>query len=810
MTTKNSNSVTCNHCLLKFNKNTAIAEKDGDDELYFCCAGCRSVYHVIKDGGFDKFYEKRRGFKPGPPEQIRVDGEIFSEDIKKIDEGYEIDISVSNIRCAACIWLIENYLGKLPGVNYVRANYATHQIRVRWDNKSNLNKILNVIVSIGYIPIPVSVASGDAYVEKEKKAHFYRLGAGAFFTMQVMIYSVALYAGYFEGIEENLKIIFKIIAMILTLPVILYSGLPFLKNSINSIKYRVLNMDVLVVLGAYSAFLYSIYQIFAGGEIYFDTTCMIITLILLGRFIELEAKTRASKEISMLFNLQPRQAKLLKNFNIEEYKKGTCIPLIIKSSSIKSGDILEVLPGENIPADGKIIYGKTDINESMLTGESLPVFKQTGDEVISGTQNLSGNIIIKSTCDNKNSTFSKISEAIKQAQEEKLQTQKIADRVTEYFVPAIILTAFLTFIFWYFSGAGITKSIMNAISVLVVACPCAMGLATPLGILVASTTAFKNGILLKNGKILEDIHLVKEVFFDKTGTITEGAPSIHGIKTFSPDTNVLKIAASLERFSNHLIAKTIVKNHKEDFYKATDIKEIPGCGVIAEINGIKAGVGNKKIFNELNLQNTSIKEYEQNGLTNVYVIYNGVVVGVITLKDNLRDSFEEIYNYLTKKQIRISVLTGDTFKSASNTLEKFKNITIYAELSPFDKRDILKKRLKDSYPLMLGDGINDAPALKNAFIGIAMGKGSEIALESADAVLMNSDLKLLKSFFMIADKTRRVIKSNFFWAFSYNFVVVPLAVTGRLHPVFSAILMSFSSLLVVFNSLRIKTSSRNI
>lgn len=764
---------------------------------------------MIKDGGFDKFYEKRRGFKPGPPEQIQVTDEIFSDDIKRTDDGYEIDISVSNIRCAACIWLIENYLGKLPGVTYVRANYATHQIRIRWKEGFGLNEILNTIVSLGYTPVPVSVASGDTSTAKEKKSHFYRLVTGAFFTMQVMIYSVALYAGYFQGIEQNLKTLFKIIAMILTLPVVFYSGFPFLKNSIISIKYRVLNMDVLVVLGAYSSFFYSIYQIFTGGEIYFDTTCMIITLILLGRFIELEAKTRASKEITMLFSLQPKQAKLFKNFVAEDYKNGTCNPLIIKSSAIKSGDILEVLPGENIPADGEIIYGRTDINESMLTGESLPVFKQTGDLVISGTHNLSGNIVIRSGADNKNSALSKISEAIRQAQEEKLPTQKIADKITAYFVPSIILAAFGTFLFWHFSGADISKSIMNAISVLVVACPCAMGLATPLGILVASTVAFKNGILIKNGKILENIHLVNEVFLDKTGTLTEGDPSISEIMDFKPDVNVLKIAASLERFSNHLIAKAIVKRHTEDFYKTTNMKEIPGCGITGKIDGTEAGAGNKRIFKELSMAELDFEKYEQNGLTNIYVIYDRELAGIITLKDSLRDSFYDIYEFLMKKKIKISVLTGDTFKSASETLGKFKDIEIYAEVSPFDKKDIIKKQLLSSYPLMLGDGINDAPALKNAFVGVAMGKGNEIALESADAVLMNSDLKLLKYFFMIADKTRKIIKSNFFWAFSYNFVVIPLAVAGRLHPVFSAILMSFSSLLVIFNSLRIKTSIRN-
>ncbi|MBC7195784.1 MAG: heavy metal translocating P-type ATPase [Deferribacterales bacterium] len=813
MTTTN-NTTQCSHCLLKFNKNTAIVEKEGDKELHFCCPGCQSVYHIIKDGGFDSFYKKRRDYKPGPPELAFISDELFVDDIIEHENYSEIEFIATNIRCAACIWLIENYLSKLNGIKYVRANYATHKVKIQWDNSTiPLNEILNGIANLGYTPVPLSAMSSSDYFQKLKKSYFYKFSIGAFFTMQIMIYSVALYAGYFQGIDENLKEMFKLIAMILATPVVFYSGLPFAINSIKSLKTKTLNMDTLVFLGSYSAYFYSVFGVFTGGEIYFDTSSMIITLILLGRYIETEAKIKASKEITLLFNLQPKQAKLLKSFTKNDYIQGKLKPLIVKVASIRKGDILEVLPGENIPVDGKVIYGKSEVNESMFTGESVPVLKKQGCTVISGTNNLNGTLVIEATKSSKESSLNKIAEAIKSAQESKFYFQKLADKITVYFVPTIIAIAFATFLYWFNHSNSFVTSFMNAVSVLVIACPCAMGLATPLAILVATSTAFKKGILIKEGFILENASKVKAVFFDKTGTITEGVPKIVGIKSYDNNFDTLKIAASLERFSKHILAISIVSQYTEGFEEVTDIKEIPGQGMVGNTNNnIQIAAGNMLLFNRLGIDidtivKNDLESLASKGYTNIMVSYNKKIIGVISLFDNVRESFGEIYNFLTKKHIEVNILTGDTKETAENVLKDYTDINIFSSLSPIEKVEVIKNNLH-KFPIMVGDGINDAPSLKQAFIGIGMGKGTEIALESSDAVFVNSNLLLLKDFLNLSKKTRGIIIENLFWAFSYNFVTIPLAISGKIHPVFSAVLMSISSLIVVFNSLRIKTLSR--
>ncbi|UOD35364.1 heavy metal translocating P-type ATPase [Deferribacteraceae bacterium V6Fe1] len=813
MTTTNS-TVECSHCLLKFNKNTAITETEKGETLHFCCPGCQSVYHIIKDGGFDSFYKKRRDYRPGPPELALISDELFLDDIIEHESYSEIEFIATNIRCAACIWLIENYLSKLSGIRYVRANYATHKVKIQWDKTAiTLNEILNGIANLGYTPVPVSAMSSSDYFEKLKKSYFYKFSIGAFFTMQIMIYSVALYAGYFQGIDESLKEMFKFIAMLLATPVVFYSGLPFASNSIKSLKTKTLNMDTLVFLGSYSAYFYSVFGVFTQGEIYFDTSAMIITLILLGRYIETEAKIKASKEISLLFNLQPKQAKLFKYFNKNDYICGKLKPMIVKVSSIKKGDILEVLPGENIPVDGKVIYGESEVNEAMFTGESVPVLKKQESDVISGTNNLNGTLIIEATKSSKESSLSKIAEAIKSAQESKFYFQKLADKITVFFVPTVIAIAFATFLYWFNHSSSFVTSFMNAVSVLVIACPCAMGLATPLAILVATSTAFKKGILIKEGSILENASRVKAVFFDKTGTITEGVPKIVNIKSYDNNFDTLKIAASLERFSKHILAKSIVSQYTEGFEKVTDVKEIPGQGMLGNINtNIQAAVGNMLLFNNLGINiDTTVKNdlesLTSKGYTNILVAYDKKIIGIISLFDNVKESFGEIYTFLTKKHIEINVITGDTKETSENVLRGFPNIKILSSLSPLEKVEVIKNNLH-KFPIMIGDGINDAPSLKQAFIGIGMGKGTEIALESSDAVFVNSNLLLLKDFLILSKKTRSIIIENLFWAFSYNFVTIPLAISGKIHPVFSAVLMSISSLIVVFNSLRIKTLSR--
>ncbi|KAA0257144.1 heavy metal translocating P-type ATPase [Deferribacter autotrophicus] len=808
-----NNIVVCKHCLLKINKNAAIKEEIDGETVYFCCAGCKNVYHILKEGGFESFYEKRKNYKPGPPPEVTVTEDLFIEDIKELDDEYEIELLLTNIRCASCIWLIEKYLQKLSGITYIRVNYATHKAKIRWKKeKTTLREIINKIQSIGYCPLPASHTSTDNILANEKKDYFYRFSIAAFFTMQIMIYSFALYAGYFQGIDPELKHLFQIIVWILATPVVFYSGWPFMKNTLLFLKQRKFNMDTLVFLSSFTAYVYSVIAIFNGKEVYFDTSSMIITLILLGRFIELDAKAKATRELSLLYSLQPKQIKLLNNFNLKDYLAGKIKPVITPLSNVTINSYIEVHPGETIPVDGKLISGETEVDESMLTGEALPVKKGDGTHVFAGTINLNSRIVIKATVHPKETVLSKIIDAVQQAQQSKIHIQTLAEKVIGIFVPAILLISFSTFIFWYYTYGATLTALMNAISVLAIACPCALGLATPLAILVAISNATKNGIIIKNGQILELLPKSKHFYFDKTGTLTIGKPEIIKIIPFGiSEEDVLKYAASVERLSSHVLAKAVTSAYTGEFINIVKSKELPGKGVEASDGTNLYYVGNLNLMKEKNIHIDStvleiFEKYAKEGYLTIFVAKNDDILGLILLSDKIKQSASSVIKFLLAQKKKITVITGDNYFSAAKIVKTLGlNVNLITDITPLDKAKIIKhsKEMKE-LPAMIGDGINDAPALKEADISIAMGKGTDIAIESSDAVLLNSDIKLLIYFHKLSQKTMNIIKGNLFWAFSYNIIAIPLAVSGKIHPIISAASMSISSLFVVFNSLRIK------
>lgn len=800
--------VTCSHCLLEFNKNTAITEENEEGEtLYFCCHGCHGVYHILQDEGFASFYSRRTDWEPGPPETINVTEDLFKGDLKKVDDFYEITFVLTGIRCASCIWLVENYLKNKKGIKYIRVNYATHKAKVRFNSDEiSLNEIINGLNSIGYSPLPDSDSSATDLALQEKKDYFYRFSVGAFFTMQIMLFSVALYAGYFQGISANLRKIFEWLSFALATPVVFYSGFPFMINSIKAFKNKVLNMDTLVFLGSFSAYVYSVIAIFFHKQTYFDTSSMIITLILLGRYIETGAKVKAGNAVARLRSLQPTQIKLVSYDDNNESEIS-----LTNIDMVKPGDFFEIDKGEIIPADANIVSGETEIDESMLTGESKPVSKAKGQMIYAGTLNLNGKIVAQIVSVKDETRLSKIATAVEEAQNKKAPIQNIADKIVAYFVPTIISLSALTFIVWYHLSDKFIEPFLNAISVMVIACPCALGLATPLAILIATGKLTKIGAVVKNGDTIEILSKAKQFFFDKTGTITEGKLKVSEIRSFYNDKETLmKYAASLEFHSNHLISKAIVSDFTENFLNVNDFKEIPGEGVIGIIENKSVLAGNKKLIEKNNIHFTEKeqKEYDElilSGLTVVIVAIDNRIEGFIGLSDNLRENAYEILKNLQNLGIDIIILTGDNNKSANVILNKLnlKNINLYSEISPFEKNAIIKEAKKNNIVAMVGDGINDAPALTEADVGFAIGKGTDIAVESSDIVLLRDDLNVILSALKVSKYSLKIIKQNLFWAFSYNIVTVPLAMAGKIHPVTSAVLMSISSLFVVFNSLRI-------
>ncbi|GAB4540172.1 MAG: heavy metal translocating P-type ATPase [Thermodesulfovibrionia bacterium] len=848
--------MTCDHCLSEIKPEEAVYDEIDGRRAVFCCTGCNAIYRIIHEQGLDEFYEKRLGWKPGRPELRDVREEDFREFIKEVSEKErELEFIISGIRCASCIWLIEHILKKTEGVTEIRVNYATHRARLRWSpQKIDLNEILKKITSLGYTPKPALVTEAEEELKRERRDLLIRFGTAAFFSMQLMIYTSALYAGYFQGIEENLRRAFQLIAWALATPVMFYCGYPFMRNTMRGLKNRALNMDVLIFLGSFSAYAYSVAIIFLNllqpsafvkYEVYFDTSAMIITLILLGRYIEQGAKLKASSAIQALLSLQPLEARLLRGS--EE--------ILTPVKELKPDDMIIVRPGEKIPADGVIINGSSEIDESMLTGESMPVFKEHGSEVFSGTININGRLIIRVKTV-KDTLLSKITQAVLDAQTKRPRIQGLADRIVGVFVPAIIMIALSTFLYWSFNADRVT-ALMNAVSVLVIACPCALGLATPLAILIGSTGLYSSGIIIKDGNIIEKVAMADTICIDKTGTLTEGKPSLIKIISYEKSEEELHlIAGSIEHQSEHAVAKAITRDiKKERLLSVKNFQSIAGMGVKGMIDNQEVLIGNIRFLESSGIkitesQRKDFEHYSMKGYTITGLAIDGRLHGWFIISDRIAPSASMVIMELKKKGKDIVLLTGDQRRVAEEVSKALGIEKLYAEVLPVEKAEIIKRlkaeglRLKTEERLkaeggrlktevyknsfknlqpkalslkpclkpkafsliMVGDGINDAPALAVADAGIATGGATDIAMESAQAVLMKNDISLLIPLINISEKTLRIIKQNLFWAFSYNIVAIPLAVSGRIHPIISALLMALSSLLVVGNSLRLKSS----
>ncbi len=808
----------CDHCLLEVPDSEIIFAEIKGLKKAFCCNGCEGIYNLINCEGLEEFYKKRRLWTPGPAEDKPLDIAAFNENLRHVENGIETDIILDGIRCASCVWLNEKILMRTKGVTYAGVNYATHRARIRWNpEETGLDKILLRIRSVGYTPKPFAEKAYEKELESKKRDLLIRFGTAAFFSMQLMLYSIALYAGYFQGIDKETKDIFHLISLLLTTPVLFYSGRPFINGAVTGIRHLNFNMDVLITTGAGSAYLYSIYEMLSGGKVYFDTAAMIITLILLGRYIEAGAKGKASQALTHLLSLGPKEARVVKGLEsgvkISGSRKRNSE--MVSLSSIKADDLIHVVPGEKIPLDGIVTEGSSEVDESMLTGEAKPVSKTAGSEVFCGTQNLYGSFIFKVKKTAGDTVLSQIIKTVEDAQARRAPVQTAADRVVGYFVPGVLLLSLATYIYWAFQcGVTADDAVMNAVSVLVIACPCALGLATPLAILAGTTCGASKGILIKGGDVIEKSKNIGVVVLDKTGTITEGRPVLASFRGIGiSDADALRLASSLERLSEHSIGKAIVSASKGlEPYEVSGFTACPGRGIKGEINGKTAMLGNRSFMEAdgiapaVNSELLSeIKPHESSGATVVYLSFGGNPAGIFSVADTVRKEAADVVQALKHKGFDVVMVTGDNSYTAEAVAKAVGIDSVKAQVSPVEKAEGIKRMQENGKRvIMVGDGINDAPALVQADVGIAMGRATDIALESSDMVLMRNDLRLLPDALTLSKKTFLIIKQNIFWAFFYNAVSVPLAVMGMLHPIVAAGAMAFSSLSVVGNSLRLR------
>lgn len=731
---------------------------------------------------------------------------------------------IEGMTCAACAKTVERVTKKLDGVIESNVNLASEKLNIKYDpSKVGVSDIKRVIEKAGYKALEENTEDlDDRKKEKEIKLLFNKFIISLIFTIPLLYISMGHMIGFplpsFIDPMINPKT-FALLQLILVIPVVI-AGNKYYKIGFKTLIKRNPNMDSLIAIGTSAAVFYGIFaviMIFKGNthyakDLYFESAAVIITLITLGKYLEAVSKGKTSEAIKKLMGLAPKTAIVIRDGKEIE----------INIDEVRVGDLIIVKPGEKIPVDGEVIEGNTSVDESMLTGESIPVEKNVGDKVIGASINKNGTIKYKASKIGKDTVLSQIIRLVEDAQGSKAPIAKLADIISGYFVPIVMLLAVISGLAWYFIGKeSILFSLTIFISVLVIACPCALGLATPTAIMVATGKGAEYGILIKSGEALETVHKIETVVFDKTGTITEGKPKVTDIITTESITEneLLQIAASAEKASEHPLGEAIVKFAKEryiDFKKIDFFKAVPGGGIEVRIDDKEILAGNKKFMEERNISLKNLEEKSnklaKEGKTPMYIAINNNIAGIIAVADTIKENSKKAIEILHNMGIETVMITGDNKKTAEAIGKEVGIDKILAEVLPEDKASEIKKLQKYGKKVaMVGDGINDAPALAQADIGMAIGSGTDIAIESADIVLMKSDLMDVITVLKLSKSTIRNIKENLFWAFGYNIIGIPIAM-GILHifggpllnPMIAGAAMSLSSVSVVTNALRLK------
>ncbi|MEG1310575.1 MAG: heavy metal translocating P-type ATPase [Romboutsia sp.] len=808
-----------------------------------CSACAKAVERVVKkiDGVNEQnvniatekltieYYSDKVGF-----DDIKKSIEKAGYGVIKDEKSKKIDIKIEGMTCASCARAVERVVKKLDGIENISVNIATDKASISYNpSKIKLSQIKSVIEKAGYKPVEEiknsTIDEDKIKKEKEIKSLFSKFVIATIFAIPLFYIAMGPMIirpfgpwpipQIIDPIESTLN--YALIQLVLVLPII-GVGYKFYINGTKAILSKSPNMDSLVAIGTLAAFSYSLYttvQIANGSikgmhhhQLYYESAGIIIALILLGKYLESRCKGKTSEAIKKLMGLQPKTAIVIVDNKEME----------ILIEEVQVGDIILVKPGSKIPVDGIVVDGHTSVDESMLTGESMPVEKNIGDKVTGASINKNGSIKFKADKVGSDTALSQIIKLVEDAQGKKAPIAKLADTVSGYFVPIVIILAFLTSFLWYFVGdKDVEFALKIFISVLVIACPCALGLATPTAIMVGTGKGAENGILIKGGEALESAHKIDTVIFDKTGTITEGKPVVTDI-VLSEGVDkdyFIKIASSSEKDSEHPLGEAIVKygiDKNIEFMKVDKFLAIPGHGIEVNIDNKDILLGNKKLMNDKNISLVELEEKADylagQGKTPMYISFDNKIAGIIAVADIVKESSKEAIEKLHNMGIKVAMVTGDNKKTANAIAKQVGIDIVLSEVLPKDKSNEVDKLQKQGkFVAMVGDGINDAPALAKANIGIAIGSGTDVAIESADIVLMKSDLMDVPTGIKLSHETIKNIKQNLFWAFGYNIIGIPIAagllyIFGGplLNPMFAAGAMSLSSVSVVSNALRLK------
>ncbi|MEZ8184247.1 heavy metal translocating P-type ATPase [Shewanella sp. 5S214] len=786
----------CNEPVLTGDQFTTIINGQAQP---MCCPGCQAVSQAIMDAGLSSYYQFRS--EPGNrqtalvPEQL---SQYSAYDLPEVQQDFvhkqgaidSTSLSIDGITCAACAWLIEHKLKPVAGVTNVLVNSTTQRALVSWDSERiQLSEILQIISKIGYQAAPYQVDEQEKQSKADSRKFLLRLGLAGFATMQVMMFALALYTGYFTDLDVQFRDYFRWVSLIFAAPVVLYSAQPFYFSALRSVLSGKLNMDVSVsiaILGAYIASCIATMQ--GNGEVYFESVSMFTFFLLLGRYFEQAARQKASVSSSNLHKLVPLTAHLCHEGEITE----------IAAKQLTIGDVILVKPGEVIAADAEVVTGQSSVNEAMLTGEQMPISKRVLDKVYAGTINIEQPIEVRVTALGQDQLVAEIIRLQELASNNKPTIALIADRLARYFSGTVLSIAAITYVVWSFVSPE--DAFWITLSVLVATCPCALALATPTAVTCATAIFTKLGVIPRKPGIFEKLTKINHVVFDKTGTLTCGQLSIGDVQTFAgySSAQVLSIAAAIEQGSLHPIALAFSPFY-DNQHQVDTVEHHIGLGIQASMNQQQVSIGTAQ-FVSPDMLPISVKATQSQW---IYLSIDNELIAKIEMLDKLRVDSIATVNALKAANIKLSIASGDNSGHVEFLAHKIGISDVHSGLSPQDKLALVNRLQQDANVAMFGDGINDAPVLAGANLSVAMGSGSAIAKNSADLILLGDHLSRFNDAIYVAKQTQRIIHQNLLWAFAYNIIILPLAVTGHVAPYIAAIGMSVSSLIVVSNSLRL-------
>lgn len=779
-----------------------------------CCPGCQAIARTIMDYGLQDYY-KYRTQHPDRPESLVPENlrklqlfdlpDIQKKFIKQHNENIcETSLILDGVVCPACVWMIERHISTLPGIVNVNVNYSSNRAITIWDNsRIKLSDILKAVANIGYRAYPYEPGREQSLAEKERKDQIRRIGLAGLLGMQVMMISVALYIGEWQGIDHTTRKFFQWFSLLLTTPVFFYSAQPFIKAAFRNIRQLYAGMDIPVTLGISVAYVGSIWAtVTDNGDVYYDTIVMFIFFLLISRYLEFAAKRKSIRHIENLNRILPAMTTRIDNI------KGEISETVIPVAELKPDDLVLVRAGETIPADGKVYDGKSTVDEALLTGENLPIVKEDGSEVIGGSINIESPIKVKISKIGEDTLLFQVLSLIDRARSEKPGFTQIANKISGWFVLGVLVIAILST--WYWWSAGQTTWLPITICVLVATCPCALSIATPAAMTTAITMYLRMGIAINQSVAVEKLAKATHFVFDKTGTLTYGKLKLDSVKCLSQtdEKQLLAIASALERNSEHPAGKAIIAKSNVDLYQATKVQNFPGEGITGNIENEQYYLGTKEFILKntgLIIENNLTKILDDDFRTTVILANSQQICCIFIFSDEIRPHAKQMIQFLKDSGVRTILLSGDKSSSVKHIADTLQIDIAVSDLKP-DKKLAYLESLRDNNTViaMLGDGINDAPVLAAADVSLAMGSGTSISKINADMILLNNDLEILKKAVLISRKTFKIIRQNIVWAIAYNILILPAAVAGVIMPWMAAIGMSLSSLVVVGNASRVK------